>query len=154
MHVVRRPLTQRDHEEVWRRWQQGWTLGRIGRSMGRSTGTVQQVVARTGGVRPAARTRAPDRLSLAEREEISRGVAARLSARSIAARLGRAPSTVTRELERNGGRRRYRAQPAERRAWDNARRPKPCKLQLDRGLLELSRPAWSHAGRPSRSPDG
>ena len=117
MQVVRRPLTQRDQEEIWQRWQQGWPLGRIGRSMGRSTATVQALVARSGGVRPAARTRASDRLSLSEREEISRGVAAGDSARSIAARLGRAPSTVTRELERNGGRRRYRAQRADCRAW-------------------------------------
>jgi len=62
MEVVRRPLTQRDHDEVWLRWRQGWTLGRIGRSMGRSTGTVQAIVARTGGVRPPVRTRGADLL--------------------------------------------------------------------------------------------
>ena len=136
MEVVRRPLTQRDHDEVWLRWRQGWTLGRIGRSMGRSTGTVQAIVARTGGVRPPVRTRAADRLSLAEREEISRGVAAGESARVFAARLGRAPSTVTRELERNGGRSGYRAQRAECRAWDRARRPKTCKLAGNAELAE------------------
>lgn len=136
MEVVRRPLTQRDHDEVWLRWRQGWTLGRIGRSMGRSTGTVQAIVARTGGRTPPVRTRAADRLSLAEREEISRGVAAGESARVIAARLGRAPSTVTRELERNGGRSGYRAQRAECRAWDRARRPKTCKLAGNAELAE------------------
>ena len=136
MDVVRRPLTQRDHDEVWLRWQQGWTLGRIGRSTGRSTGTVQSIVARTGGVRPRPRTRAADRLSLFEREEISRGVAASDSARAIARRLGRSSSTVTRELERNGGRDDYRAQRAEQHAWDRARRPKTCKLGVNAELAE------------------
>jgi IS30 family transposase len=97
---------------------------------------VQQLVGRTGGVRPPVRTRAADRLSLTEREEISRGVAAGESARVIAGRLGRAPSTVTRELARNGGRNRYRAQQAERAAWGRAARPKPCKLALNAELLE------------------
>ena len=136
MDVLRRPVTQLDHDEVWLRWQQGWTLGRIGRSMGRSTGTVQGIVARTGGVRPALRTRAADRLSLFEREEISRGVAAGDSARAIARRLGRSSSTVTRELERNGGRDGYRAQRAEQHAWDRARRPKTCKLAGNAELAE------------------
>jgi IS30 family transposase len=134
--VVRRALTEKDQNEIWQRWSQGWTLGRIGRSIGRSHGVVQQVVARTGGVRPPTRLRAADRLSLAEREEISRGVAAGESARVIAGRLGRAPSTVTRELARNGGRKRYRAQHAERAAWERAGRPKPCKLALNVELLE------------------
>jgi IS30 family transposase len=134
--VVRRALTEQEQDEIWQRWSQGWTLGRIGRSIGRSHGVVQQVVARTGGVRPPARTRAADRLSLAEREEISRGVAAGESARVIAGRLGRAPSTVTRELARNGGRQRYRAQHADRSAWARAARPKPCKLALNAELLE------------------
>jgi IS30 family transposase len=76
------------------------------------------------------------RLSLAEREEISRGVAAGESARVIAGRLGRAPSTVTRELGRSGGREAYRAQQAETAAWHRAVRPKPCKLALNPELLE------------------
>jgi IS30 family transposase len=134
--VVRRALTEQDHNQIWLRWQQGWTLGRIGRSIGRHHGVVQQLVARTGGVRPPVRTRAADRLALVEREEISRGVAAGESARVIAGRLGRAPSTVTRELARNGGRREYRAQRAEAAAWQHAARPKPCRLALNPDLLE------------------
>ncbi len=136
MKVVRRALTVQEQDEIWLRWSQGWTLGRIGRSIGRNHGVVQQQVARTGGVRPPVRTRAADRLSLAEREEISRGVAAGESARVIAGRLGRAPSTVTRELARNGGRKAYRAQRAETAAWHRAVRPKPCKLALSPELLE------------------
>jgi IS30 family transposase len=134
--VVRRVLTEQDQDEIWQRWSEGWTLGRIGRSIGRNQGVVQQVVARTGGVRPPSRTRAADRLSLPEREEISRGVAAGEPARSIADRLGRASSTVTRELARNGGRRGYRAQRAEASAWQRAARPKSCKLALNAELLE------------------
>jgi IS30 family transposase len=79
--VVRRALTEQDQDQIWQRWSQGWTLGRIGRSIGRSHGVVQQVVARTGGVRPPSRSRAADRLSKVDREEISRGVAAGDSAR-------------------------------------------------------------------------
>lgn len=84
MTVVRRVSTEQDQDEIWQRWSQGWTLGRIGRSIGRSHGVVQQVVARTGGGRPPARTRAPGPLLLAEREEISPGIAAGESARAIA----------------------------------------------------------------------
>ena len=136
MKVVRRAVTEQDEDEIWLRRSQGWTMGRIARSMGRNTAVVQNLLARTGGVRPPARTGAPDRLSLAEREEISRGVAAGDSARVIAGRLGRAPSTVTRELLRNGGRTAYRAQRAEAAAWQRAARPKPCKLALNPELLE------------------
>ena len=130
MPIVRRALTEQDVEFLWDHWQQGWPLGRVARALGRSTGTVQAVVARSGGVRPPQRRRAADRLTLVEREEISRGVAAGDSARAIAGRLGRAPSTVTRELARHGGRPGYRAQRADTVAWARALRPKASKLTL------------------------
>ena len=91
----------------------------------------------TGGVRPLRRRRSRLALTLAEREEISRGVVAGHSVRSIARSLGRAPSTVSRELNRNGGRRAYRANKANRTAWDRARRPKVCKLVLNRRLARI-----------------
>jgi len=86
------------------------------------------VLALNGGISPAARRRAPIALALEEREEISRGIAAGRSIRRIAARLGRAPSTVTREVRRHGGRSAYRASEADSDAWDRALRPKPCRL--------------------------
>jgi IS30 family transposase len=100
----------------------------VARRLGRSGGTVNSYVLRCGGVRPAQRKRRAQQLTAAEREEISRGVATRESVRSIARRLGRSPSTISREIARNGGRRNYRATRAEQAAWDRARRPKPNKL--------------------------
>src|SRR6202011_3572618 len=91
---------------------------------------LRALVASTGGRPPVVPRRSPLRLSLAEREEISRGVVAGDSSRSIAGRLRRAPSTVSREITGNGGRQRYRACRAEQAAWGRARRPKPAKLQI------------------------
>jgi IS30 family transposase len=90
-----------------------------------------------GGIRPAPRRRSRRMLSMDEREEISRGVAAGVSLRSIATGLHRAPSTVSRELRRNGGQRRYRAAAADKRAWDRALRPKACKLATHDELRQL-----------------
>jgi IS30 family transposase len=123
-----RALTEEDKKAIWDGLKAGGTLGRVARGLGRNTTVVQQFVARTGGIRPPVRCRAADRLTAADREELSRGLAAGLSLRSIAAGLGRAPSTVSREVKRNGGRSRYRAAWADAAAWDRARRPKPCRL--------------------------
>src|SRR5690606_28694178 len=100
----------------------------------RNHSSVQRILAESGGIRPAQRRRSARVLSLAEREEISRGMAAGQSMRAIAASLGRAPSTVSRELQRNEGRQSYRANQADQAAWDRARRPKPCKLLQHPGL--------------------
>ncbi|MCZ6662108.1 MAG: helix-turn-helix domain-containing protein, partial [Actinobacteria bacterium] len=94
--------------EVWDRWQAGDANRLIGRDLGRSAASIRGFVESWGGVRPEPRTRSPPHLPLTEREEISRGVAAGVSLRMVAVRLGRAPSTVSRELARNGGRHRYR----------------------------------------------
>ena len=91
---------------------------------------------KTGGLRPPERRGSRLALTLAEREEISRGLVAGLSIRSIAADLKRAASTISREIKRNGGRRRYRAVRADKRAWTQALRPKPCKLLLDARLRQ------------------
>jgi IS30 family transposase len=103
-------------------------LAGIGREIGRPAATVRGVLRASGGIRPAVRSRDPGRLSVEDREEISRGLAAGESCRRIASRLGRSSSTVSREVARNGGRRAYRAAVAERATWDRARRPKPARL--------------------------
>jgi IS30 family transposase len=122
---------------MWERWQKGETLHQIARLFDRNHTSVQGILARTGGIRPAKRTRSRLALTLAEREEISRSVVAGRSIRTIATSLGRAPSTVSREIERNGGWDSYRASQAEQAAWDRAHRPKTCKLAQNRTLAHL-----------------
>lgn len=131
-----RPLTAQDRDEIWDLVMAGGTHGRVGLRVGRSTGVVQGVISATGGVRPVVRRRGADRLTVADREDIACGVAAGLSVRSIARGLCRAPSTVSRELSRNGGPRAYRPSVADQAAWDRAARPKPCKLALNPALRE------------------
>ena len=129
--------TEADKTLMWDRWQQGESLNGIARLFGRHHPSIRRILAETGGIRPPTRRRSPLALCLAEREEISRGIVAGHSIRSIAVALGRAPSTVSRELHRNGGRRCYRANQADQTAWDRARRPKTCKLAHNRVLARL-----------------
>src|SRR5437016_4378282 len=124
----RTPLTAEEQAEVWRRYRAGASLRSISLSLDRPTRTAWEFVACTGGLPPVVRTRSPLRLSLAEREEISRGLVAGESCRAIGRRIGRAASTVSRELAGNGGRPRYRACAADQGAWRQARRPKAGKL--------------------------
>ncbi len=132
--VVVARFTEVEMVEVWDRWQAGDANRLIGRDLGRSAGSIRAFVESWGGVRPEPIRRSPRHLSLDEREEISRGVAAGDSLRMVAARLGRAPSTISRELARNGGRVGYRAHHADRAAFRRARRPKPSKLAENRKL--------------------
>jgi len=120
--------------QMWERWQKGDSLHDIARLFDRGHSAIQRILAESGGIRPAARRRSRLALTLAEREELSRGVAAGHSLRSIAASLGRAPSTISREIRRNGGRRGYRASQSDQAAWDRARRPKRCRLVENRAL--------------------
>jgi IS30 family transposase len=129
--------TKTDKSLMWDRWQKGESLNSIGRLFDRHHSAIRGILARTGGIRPAEKRRSRLALSLAEREEISRGVVAGQSLRSIAASLGRAPSTVSREISRNGGRRRYRASVADQAAWDQAQRAKICKLAQNRALARI-----------------
>jgi IS30 family transposase len=122
---------------MWDRWQKGESLNSIARLFDRHHSAIQGILARTGGIRPPQRRRSRRALTLAEREAISRGVVAGRSIRSMASELGRAPSTVSRELKRNGGRRRYRASKADRAAWDRGHRPKACKLACNRALARI-----------------
>lgn len=114
--------------EIWDRWQAGESMKSIGRRFDRASSSVFSVISPAGGIRPAERRRAPKALSLGEREEISRGPSTRRSLRSIARTLGRSPSTISREVLRNGGPDRYRAARSDHAAWDRALRPKLCKL--------------------------
>jgi len=139
--------TETDKALMWDRWQKGESLGSIARLFDRNHGAIAGILARTGGIRPPPRRRSRLALTLAEREEISRGVVGGNSIRSIAASLGRAPSTVSREIRRNGDRQHYRASQADRVAWDRARRPKTCKLVANRALARVVakqlKQAWS-----------
>jgi IS30 family transposase len=114
--------------ELWRRWKAGESLSDIARVLGRHAGTVFGALAVHGGVAPRPRARADRALTPADREEITRGLAAKRSLRAIARELGRAPSTISREIARNGGIPWYRAAEADRQAWRRAKRPKPCLL--------------------------
>jgi IS30 family transposase len=143
-----RRFSPADEEEIWARLRAGHAAKPTARALGFPAGTVRAYLVRCGGIRPASRRRAPGRLSLDEREEISRGLAAGLSLRSIAAGLGRAPSTVSREVAAQGGRVGYRAAPADQRAWVRARRRQACKLATHRRLRamvaeKLQQEQWS-----------
>jgi IS30 family transposase len=133
----RRYFTQAEMSEVWDRWETGESLNSIARGLERGHSAVQGMLSRTGGIRPAARCRSCFALTLAEREEISRGIAAGDSLRAMAALLGRAPSTISREVNRNGGRGHYRANRADEAAWERARRPKTCKLAQNPAAARL-----------------
>lgn len=133
----RRMFTATESAEVWDRWQRGEGLKLIGRVFDRTSSAIFAHLKPHGGIRPVPRRRARRMLSIYEREEISRGIAAGGSLRSIAARLHRAPSTISRELRRNGGLVRYRAAAADQRAWHRALRPKPCKLARHDQLRQL-----------------
>ena len=123
-----RGFTAAEKTELWDCWKRGELLKAIGRAFGKQSSSIYFLVAPHGGIRPAQRRRSRLALTLSEREVISRGVTARRSARSIARLLGRSPSTVSREMSRNGGCDRYRAALADENAWARARRPKCCKL--------------------------
>jgi len=134
---TRRFITEPERQMIFDRWFKGESQYSIARSLGRGHTSIQGVLSRTGGIRPPPRVRSRRVLTLAEREEISRGIVAGRSIRSIAADLGRAASTVSRELQRNGGQRCYRANQADQAAWDRAHRPKTCKLAQNRALARL-----------------
>jgi len=129
--------TERQRALMWERWQKGESLQHIAQLFDRNHSSIQRILAETGGIRPAARRRSRLALTLAEREEISRAVVAGHSMRSIAAQIGRAPSTISREIKRHGGQECYRASQADQSAWDRGRRPKTAKLAQNRALARL-----------------
>jgi IS30 family transposase len=148
--MKRRPRIRYTEEQkalMWDRWQQGESLHAIAGLFDRNHGSIAGVLGRTGGIRPAQRKRSRLALTLAEREEISRGLARLQSMRSIAAQLGRSTSTVSREVARNGGYACYRASVADQAAWRKALRPKACMLagrpELVRVITRKLQCQWS-----------
>jgi IS30 family transposase len=143
-----RRFSPADEDEIWARLRAGHAARPTARALGLTAGGVRAYLVRCGGIRPAPRRRSAGRLSLGEREEISRGLAAGLSLRSIAAGLGRAPSTISREVAAQGGQGGYRAAPADQLAWARARRRKACKLATRPALRaivveKLKQEQWS-----------
>ena len=135
--MKRRPrihYTEPQKALMWDRWKAGDSLQQISQLFDRHHPSIEGILSKTGGIRPSPRHRSRLALTLAEREEISRSIIAGDSARSIARRLGRSPSTISREIERNGDRKHYRASLADQAAWDRAHRPQACKLVMNHAL--------------------
>jgi IS30 family transposase len=130
-------LSEQQRNEMWSRWKAGQSLHEVGRAFGKAHGVIHFMLAQHGGIAPAVRRRSPLTLTLAERENISRGIACGSSIREIAKGLQRAVSTVSREVARHGGRPLYRATDADQQAWDSALRPKRCLLALHVKLQEI-----------------
>jgi len=130
-------MSEAQQRELWRRRARGETFAQMGQALGRDGGSIHYFLRLTGGVRPRVRRRARRTLSRHEREEISRGLAAGQRLARIARRLHRPRCTITREVQRHGGRIHYRAAEADQRAWANARRPKRCRLAMHRRLRRV-----------------
>jgi IS30 family transposase len=126
-----------ERADMWGRWKAGYHLREIARAFGRDHGSIRGLLAQRGGIAPRVRIRSLSTLTLKEREDISRGIAAGESGRLIAKRLGRAASTICREIARHGGRSVYRASRADSGAWESALRPKRCLLALNRTVRNL-----------------
>jgi IS30 family transposase len=143
-------LSAEQRIEMWRRWKSGESLHEIGRAFGKGHGSIRFLLTQRGGIVPAARRRSPRTLTLAEREDISRGIASGSSIREIANGLQRAVSTVSREVARHGGRPLYRANEADHQAWESALRPKVCLLANHEKLRAIGFSATSTHARLRR----
>jgi transposase, IS30 family len=137
IHAKRSRLSPTEKNDIWSRWKSGQSLHEIGRAYGKPHPSIRCVLLPRGGIAPADRRRSGLALTLAEREDISRGIASGSSLREIASRLDRATSTVSREVSRHGGRPVYRAHEADDQAWDSALRPKRCLLAVNRKLRNI-----------------
>ncbi len=155
VYPTRIKYTEEMKSYIWDRYQQGDSVWSIARSFDRSSSSIHQQLSRSGGIRPVARKRSSRSLSLGEREEISPGLVAGLTVRTIASQLGRAPSTISREISRNGGCHAYRASRADQNAWDRALRqylPKGTDLSVY-SQAQLSRIARELNERPRKTLD-
>jgi IS30 family transposase len=126
-----------ERNELWRRWRRGETLDQIAQALHRGSSSIYDYVGAEGGIAPRPRRRSRLALTTIEREEISRQLARGGSLRAIGQALGRAPSTISREVARNHGRSDYRAATADRQAWRRAQRPKACRLALRPALRRI-----------------
>jgi IS30 family transposase len=146
----RRFYTPAESAEIWDRWRRGEGLWTIARAFGKSSSSIYSHISPTGGIQPPARRRSGIALTLPEREEISRGLVHGRSLRQIACGLGRAPSTISREVARNGGVGPYRAAASDKQAWHRALRPKPCKLVINPRLQRLVEAQLLHNWSPQQ----
>lgn len=133
---MKRSYTTDERELVFSLWKKGCGFSDIGRVLDAKPGSVFTILREHGGIRPAIRKRAANHLTLEEREEIRAGLSAKMSIRAIAQSLNRSPSTISREVNRNRGRRWYKAIAADNRAWRCAKRPKACALEINRELRQ------------------
>ena len=144
-------LTFQERRELWSRWKQGQTLAEISAALGgRAKSSLFDALQKDGGIAPRQRTRSSAHLSAQEREEISRGLVGGSSVRALARQLGRSPSTISREINRNGGRKEYRAAAADQRAWREAERPKQCVLAKNQRLRTVVAERLQHQWSPQQ----
>ena len=134
---MRRTFTHEERDSVFKLWRQGAGFSDIGRVIDAKPGSIFTILREHGGIQPGQRKRSARHLTIEEREEIRAGLSAKKSIRAIARQLNRSPSTISREVNRNRGRRWYKAVDADRRAWRFARRPKPCSLETHLELRSL-----------------
>lgn len=130
-------FTYEEQAAIWVHWKNGDSLSDIGRALRKHPGSIHYLIAYNGGIGPKKKKRAVSHLSFTEREEISRGLAANISVRDIASHLNRSPSTISREINRHGGKESYRAAIADQTAWKNAQRPKVCYLDQHSKLKKI-----------------
>jgi hypothetical protein len=147
-------LSGAQRADMWNRWKTGQSLHAIGRALSKDHVVIRFLLARHGGIAPVARRRSPVAMTLAEREDISRGIASGSSMRVIAQHLRRACSTVSREIARHGGRAQYRANEAEQQTWESALRPKTCLLATHTTLREMVASKLIEDWSPEQISDG
>jgi DNA-binding CsgD family transcriptional regulator len=135
--------TPEQRAEIWNRWKKGDSMTSIGRLFDRPSSSIFNMLEPTGGIRPPVRKRSRVALTLSDREEISRGIATGLSLRKIAENIHRSPSTISREIKRNGGYDVYRATQADQAAWHRSQRPKLCKLACNPVLSRIVAKSFS-----------
>jgi hypothetical protein len=147
-------LSAKQKKDLWLRWKYGHSLTEIGRAIGKHSVSVYGVQSSNGGIVPSTRTRCAHSLTLEHREEISRGLMAGDSIHQMVRQLGRSPSTISREIARNGGSWAYRAASSDARAWERTLRPKQCVLAGNSNLRRIVHRSCKTIGLPSKSQDG
>lgn len=148
--LSRRSFTEYQQSAIWSLWSHGKSLSEIGRQLNKHAGSIFCFLQKYGGIKPVKSIRSKRALTLLEREEISRGLSANLSIRNIAKSLNRHPSTVSREINRNGGIAKYRAISADKQTWIRAKRPKKSKLQINIGLNDIITDKLSNKWSPEQ----